>query len=132
MSYRVLIVDDSAVMRRMVKRALTISGMPIDPVLEASNGQEALDILQKNWIDIVFADINMPIMSGAELLSIMKKDPSLSATPIVIVSSEHSDKRIQEMKELGACAFLVKPFRPETIKDVFCKVLHPGKETHDE
>jgi two-component system, chemotaxis family, chemotaxis protein CheY len=132
MSYRVLIVDDSAVLRRMVKRALTISGLPADPVHEASNGQEALGILRENWIDIVFADINMPVMSGAEMLSNMKQDPTLSGTPVVIVSSEHSEKRIEELKALGARAFLVKPFRPETIKGIFVEVLHPGKETHDE
>lgn len=132
MSYRVLIVDDSTVLRRMIKRALTISGLPADPLLEAGNGQEALTILRENWIDIVFADINMPVMSGAELLGAMSKDATLSNTPVVIVSSEHSEKRIEEMKALGARAFLVKPFRPETIKEIFCAVLHPGKETHDE
>jgi two-component system chemotaxis response regulator CheY len=132
MSYRVLVVDDSAVLRRMVKRALTISGLPADTILEASNGQEALNILRENWVDIVFADINMPVMSGAELLGAMKNDKTLSATPVVIVSSEHSEKRVEEMKALGARAFLVKPFRPEAIKEVFCEVLHPGKETHDE
>lgn len=132
MSYRVLIVDDSAVLRRMVRRALTIADLPVDPVHEASNGQEALTIMRQNWIDIVFADINMPVMSGAEMLSAMKNDPTLSATPVVVVSSEHSEKRVEEMKSLGARAFLVKPFRPETIKGIFCEVLHPSKETHDE
>ncbi len=132
MSYRVLIVDDSAVLRQMVKRALTISGLPVDPIHEANNGQEALAILRETWIDIVFADINMPVMSGAELLKTMSRDSTLANTPVVIVSSEHSEKRIEEMKALGARAFLVKPFRPETIKGVFCEVLHPGEETHDE
>ncbi len=65
MSYRVLIVDDSSVVRHMVRRALSIAGIEADPVFEAGNGQEALAVLRENWIDIVFADINMPVMSGA-------------------------------------------------------------------
>jgi len=130
MSYRVLIVDDSSVVRHIVRRALTISGIEADPVFEAGNGREALAVLHGNWIDIVFADINMPLMSGAELVEVMAREGMLSATPVVIVSSEHSEKRVQELKQLGARAFLVKPFRPEAIRQVFCEVLHPGKETH--
>jgi two-component system chemotaxis response regulator CheY len=131
MSYRVLIVDDSAVVRHMVRRALTISGIEADPVFEAGNGKEALSVLRGNWIDIVFADINMPVMSGAELVEVMAREGMLGATPVVIVSSEHSEKRVQELKQLGARAFLVKPFRPEAIRQVFSEVLHPGKESHN-
>jgi two-component system chemotaxis response regulator CheY len=132
MSYRVLIVDDSAVLRHMVKRALVISGLDAEPVYEAGNGEEALTILREKWVDIVFADINMPVMTGAELLAAMARDGMLATTPVVIVSSEHSEKRAQEMKELGARAFLLKPFRPETIRQVFGEILHPGKETKHE
>jgi two-component system chemotaxis response regulator CheY len=132
MSYRVLIVDDSAVVRHMVSRALSMSGVEAEPVLEAGNGQEALDILRKNWVDIVFADINMPVMSGAELLETMAREGMLVTTPVVIVSSEQSEKRAQEMKQLGARAYLIKPFRPEAIKQVCGEILRPGKETHHE
>ena len=131
MSYRVLIVDDSSVVRHMVRRALTISGIEADPVFEAGNGREALAVLHGNWIDIVFADINMPLMSGAELVEVMAREGMLGATPVVIVSSEHSEKRVQELKQLGARAFLIKPFRPEAIRQVFSEVLHPGKESHN-
>jgi two-component system chemotaxis response regulator CheY len=131
MSYRVLIVDDSAVVRHMVRRALSISGIDVDPVFEAGNGREALSVLRGNWIDIVFVDINMPVMSGAELVEVMARDGMLTATPVVIVSSEHSEKRVQELKQLGARAFLIKPFRPEAIRQVFSEVLHPGKESHN-
>jgi two-component system chemotaxis response regulator CheY len=116
----------------MVRRALTISGIEADPVFEAGNGREALAVLRGNWVDIVFADINMPVMSGAELVEVMARDGMLIATPVVIVSSEHSEKRVEELKQLGARAFLVKPFRPEAIRQVFSEVLHPGKETHNE
>ncbi|HEX7596961.1 MAG TPA: response regulator [Polyangia bacterium] len=129
MSYRVLIVDDSSVLRHMVRRALAISGLEVEPVYEASNGAEALVILREKWVDIVFADINMPVMSGAEMLASMAREGMLVTTPVVIVSSEHSERRALEMKELGARAFLLKPFRPETIRQVFGEILHPGDKS---
>lgn len=129
MSYSVLVVDDSAVVRRMVRRALSMSGVDLDPVYEAGNGREALEILGQQWVDIVFADINMPEMTGAEMLQEMKSSPVLSATPVVIVSSEQSEERTKQMKSLGARAYLVKPFRPEAIKQVVLQVLAPDKET---
>ncbi len=129
MSYSVLVVDDSAVVRRMVRRALSMSGVALEPVYEAGNGREALDILGKQWVDIVFADINMPEMTGAEMLQAMKNSPVLSATPVVIVSSEQSEERTKQMKDLGARAYMVKPFRPEAIKQVVMQVLVPDKES---
>ncbi len=123
MSYSVLVVDDSAVVRRMVRRALSMSGVDMQPVYEAGNGREALEVLGQHWVDIVFADINMPEMTGAELLEAMKSNPALSATPVVIVSSEQSEERTRRMKELGARAYLVKPFRPEALKQVVTQVL---------
>ena len=128
MSYSVLIVDDSSVVRRMVKRALAMSGVEIAPVHEAGNGHEALQVLDRNWVDIVFADINMPEMTGAELLESMAKNPVLAATPVVIVSSERSEERSRRMRELGARDYLVKPFRPESIKQVIWQVLVADKE----
>jgi two-component system chemotaxis response regulator CheY len=132
MSYRVLIVDDSAVVRHMVSRALSISGVETSRIFEAGNGQEALAVLRETWVDIVFADINMPVMTGAELLETMAREGMLATTPVVIVSSEQSEKRAQEMKEMGARAYLVKPFRPEAIKQVCGEILLPGKETPHE
>jgi two-component system, chemotaxis family, chemotaxis protein CheY len=131
MSYSVLVVDDSSVVRRMVKRALTMSGVEVAPVHEAANGHEALAILDHHWVDIVFADINMPGMTGAELLATMAKSPVLAATPVVIVSSEHSEERRRQMTELGARAYLVKPFRPESIKQVMWQVLVTDRESSD-
>ncbi len=60
----------------------------------------------------------------------MARDGMLGTTPVVIVSSERSEKRAQEMRQLGARAFVVKPLRPETIRQVCSEILHPGKEAH--
>ena len=66
--FNILIVDDSSMMRAMLKRAVTLSGMPIGAIHEAPNGQEALAVLEAHPIDALFTDINMPVMSGTELL----------------------------------------------------------------
>ena len=118
MSYSVLIADDSAIVRTMVRKALGMAGLPLGDVHEAANGVEALAILRASWIDVVFADINMPEMSGAELVRQMKADPALASTPVVIVSSESSEARVAELKRSGARAYVKKPFRPEQFRAV--------------
>ena len=128
MSYRILVVDDSAVSRRMVCRAVSMSGLDVSEILEASNGQEALDLLGKSWVDIVLADINMPVMNGAEMVREMAKRDFMSVTPVIIISSEKSEKRMEEMLGLGVHTYLGKPFRPEQIKQVIGEILRERKE----
>jgi two-component system chemotaxis response regulator CheY len=118
MSYTILIADDSAIVRAMVKKAVAMAGLDVGQVHEAGNGKEALAVLRRIWIDIVFADINMPEMTGTELVRHMKADPTLASTPVVIVSSEQSQARIDELKASGARAYLTKPFRPEQFREV--------------
>jgi two-component system chemotaxis response regulator CheY len=118
MSYTILIADDSAIVRAMVKKAVAMAGLDVGQVHEAGNGKEALAVLRRTWIDIVFADINMPEMTGTELVRHMKADTALASTPVVIVSSEQSQARIDELKASGARAYLTKPFRPEQFREV--------------
>ena len=123
MSYSILIADDSAIVRAMVKKAVAMAGLDVSQVHEAANGKEALAVLGRTWIDVVFADINMPEMTGTELVRRMKADPALASTPVVIVSSEQSQIRIDELKACGARAYLKKPFRPEQFREVVEKLL---------
>ena len=118
MSYTILIADDSAIVRTMVKKAVSMAGLDVGQVHEAANGKEALAVLGRTWVDVVFADINMPEMTGTELVRHMKADPALASTPVVIVSSEQSQTRIDELKAWGARAYLKKPFRPEQFREV--------------
>ena len=129
MSYRILVVDDSPVSRRMVCRAIAMSGLDVGEILEASNGREALDLLGQTWVDIVLADINMPVMTGAEMVQEMAKRDFMSVTPVIIISSEKSEKRMEEMLRLGVRTYLGKPFRPEQIKQVVGEILRERKET---
>jgi two-component system chemotaxis response regulator CheY len=123
MSYAILIVDDSPIVRTMVKRSIGMAGLPIGSVFEAANGKEALEILAKSWVDIVFADLNMPEMSGTELVERMSQDSMLVSTPVVVVSSEHSHAKIEELKAKGIRAYIKKPFRPESFREVVDQVL---------
>lgn len=132
MSYTILVADDSAIVRAMVKKAIAMAGLPIGQVHEAANGEEALAILRKHWVDVVFADINMPVMTGPELVKSMKADPALASTPVVIVSSERSPARVEEMQRNGASAYVKKPFRPEQFRAVVEELLSAGEGPHGE
>jgi two-component system chemotaxis response regulator CheY len=126
MAYNVLIVDDSVTIRAVLKKTLSISGLPVAEIFEAGNGKEALSILEQSWVDIVFADINMPVMSGIEMVDRLVESGQISTTPVVMVSTEGSQTRIEELIKKGVRAFVRKPITPELLKDVIEDVL--GKE----
>jgi two-component system chemotaxis response regulator CheY len=117
MKLNVMIVDDSPVMRVFVRRVLDLSGLEIERCLEASNGQEALDLLKDNWVDVVLTDINMPTMDGEELLRRMAEHEILRAIPVLVVSTDRTECRIQKMLSLGAKGYVTKPFTPETLRE---------------
>lgn len=117
MKLNVLIVDDSPAMRVFVRRVLDSSGLEIERCLEASNGQEALDLLKDNWVDVVLTDINMPTMDGEELLRTMAEHEILRAIPVLVVSTDRTECRIRKMLSLGAKGYVTKPFTPETLRE---------------
>jgi len=123
MSYQVLVVDDSSVTRKVVKRAVTLSGLSLGEVHEAQDGIEALEVLERHWIDLVFADLNMPRMSGVELIERMAEDRRLESTPVIVVTSDRNELRLSELRRRGVRAHINKPFRPETLRDVVREVL---------
>lgn len=125
MSYSILVVDDSTIVRTMVRKALGTAGLDIGQVHEAADGREALELLGRTWIDVVFADVNMPHMGGVELVRAMRQTPALAATPVVIVSSERSQARIDELRANGVQGYVQKPFRPEHFRAVIDGLLGP-------
>ena len=112
----ILIVDDSATMRQFVRRAVQLSEVPVASVLEASNGKEALALLDAHEIDALFTDINMPVMSGPELLRELKRQGRTTPARIV-VSTDGSEARRREMEGLAQW-YVNKPVRPEVVRDV--------------
>ena len=113
---KILIVDDSETVRAVIAKAIEMSGAGVKSLFTAANGQEALDILGREWVDLVFADINMPVMGGVEMVKRMKADADMKDIPVVIVSTEGSATRIKGLMESGVRAFLRKPFTPEGLK----------------
>ena len=125
MALNILVVDDSAVMRKMIIKTMGMCGLPIGETKQAANGREGLEELGKSWIDIVILDINMPVMNGEEMIDEMQQDPEIKDIPVVVVSTEGSSTRIDRLKEKGAM-FIQKPFTPETIRDTIYEVTGIG------
>lgn len=123
MAFNVLIVDDSSTMRAVIKKVIKVSGFKVGQFLEAGDGVEALSVLEKEWVDLVLSDINMPNMNGLELIGKMHADDILKSIPVVMVTTEASDEKMKRSKELGAVGYIKKPFLPEDIKMTLCSVM---------
>lgn len=126
MGYNVLIVDDSMIIRSMVAKTLQISGLELEELYYAANGQEGLDLLLAKTVDIVFADINMPVMDGVQMVKAMAQRGILQRIPVVIISTERNRQRIESLKTLGVTAYLKKPFMPEDFKATVEQLLQQG------
>jgi len=113
-----LIVDDSAMMRTMIKRVTGLCGVPIGEVFEAGNGREAIAVLENQTVDALFTDINMPVMTGTELLRAIEQDGRWPTLLRVIISTDGSAARRAEADQLHVRLYIEKPFRPEVMRDV--------------
>ncbi len=123
MAFKVLIVDDSPAMRKFIKRVLDLTGLEISECLNAGDGQQALDIMADNWVDIVLTDINMPIMNGEQLMEHISSNPILSTIPVMVISTDQSGTRLARMMSLGAKEYVTKPFIPEVLGDAMQRLL---------
>ncbi len=128
MAFNVLIVDDSLSMRSVIKKTIKVSGFKVGEYLEASDGKEALKILADAWVDLVLTDINMPNMNGLELITTMHDDQILRSIPVVMVTTEGSEKSIQKSMEMGAKGYIKKPFQPEDIKRVLNSIMGEAED----
>ena len=110
MASNVLIVDDSPPMRSVIKKTIKISGFKVDQFFEAPDGKAALEIIERELIDLVLTGFHMPEINGLELLEEMNKDDTLKTIPVVVVTTEGSRKRREEFIEKGAIDYIKKPF----------------------
>lgn len=110
----VLVVDDNRIMRDMVSRAVSMSGLPIARVRQAGDGRQALVALREARTDLVLLDLNMPVMDGEAFLREVRADTALRDTLVVVVSTEGSGARVERLRALGA-GFVHKPFTPEAL-----------------
>jgi len=123
MAFNVLIVDDSSSMRMMLRKTLEVSGFDIGEIFEAGNGKEALEVLENTWADLILTDVHMPEMDGFSFLKMLKEKDVVSTTPVVVVTTEGREERVDELIQLGASGWVKKPFRPEEIKGILIEAL---------
>jgi two-component system, chemotaxis family, chemotaxis protein CheY len=124
---RILIVEDSATMRSLLASSLEDLEIPVK-VVEAESGFEALRFLPRETFDLVVTDINMPDINGLELVSFIKNNERYTDIPLVIVSTEGSERDRHKGMGLGADAYLVKPFEPEDFRQVVTELLRRDRE----
>jgi len=114
MAKSLMIVDDSATMRKIVLRTVKMSGLEFEPIEEAGNGAEAIAKLRESAVDIVLCDVNMPEMGGLEMVKKVRQDlPGCKDTKIIMVSTESSQELIDGVMSDGANGYVTKPFTPE-------------------
>ena len=124
---RILIVEDSATMRSLLVSTLESLELPLR-ITQAASGFEALRSLPRDEFDLIVTDINMPDINGLELVSFVKRNAAFRSIPLVIVSTEGSERDREKGLELGADAYLVKPFDPEALRRVARELLGKRRE----
>lgn len=122
MELKILVVDDSSIMRQMIIRTINLCGLDIADIFEAGNGREGLRVLEDKTIDLLFADVNMPVMNGIEMLNEVRQQKTTQGLPVLIVSTESHEGRIDEIEQQGA-GFVHKPFTPEDLRAKIIEVL---------
>lgn len=124
MAKTILAVDDSASMRQMVGGTLRAAGYE---VVEATDGDEALEYARKHPVDLVLTDVNMPRMDGITLVAQLRALPHYHLTPLLLLTTESSPERKMQGKQAGATGWMIKPFNPEQLLATLARVL--GNQT---
>ncbi len=119
---KILVTEDSAAMRGLI--VSTLEAMGNCEVVEACNGFEALRMLPREKVDLIITDINMPDINGLELVNFCRSHTLYEQTPVIIISTEGSERDREKGLALGADAYLIKPFRPEELQQLVIKLLH--------
>jgi len=123
MSLDVMIVDDSAAIRKILQRVLIQADVPIGKVVEAGDGQDALEKLKTATVGLILSDINMPNMDGLQLLAALKSQESTKGVPVIMVTTEGSSNKVMEAVSLGAAGYVRKPFTAEQIKEKLAGII---------
>ncbi|MDX1982653.1 MAG: response regulator [Bryobacteraceae bacterium] len=117
MAFDVLIVDDSAAIRKILQRVLRQSDLPVGAIVEAGDGVEAMDALKQHHIGLILSDINMPNMDGLQLLNQVRGNDQFKNIPMLMITTEGSQNKVLEAVNLGASGYVRKPFTAEQIKE---------------
>ena len=117
MTLDILIVDDSAAIRKILQRVLGQAEIPVGSVYEAGDGAAALEILKQQKVALVLSDINMPNMDGLQLLGHIRANEDWHKMPVIMITTEGAAAKVQEAVALGASGYVRKPFTAEQIKE---------------
>lgn len=118
-----MIVDDSPTMRSMIRRVVWLSGLEVETIFEAGDGIEALEVVSREWVDVILTDINMPRMNGEELIRRLAEAGITESVPVIVISTDATTLRRENVATLGAKGYIVKPFLPEALKDEIERVM---------
>ena len=129
MAWNILIVDDSSLTRKRIKRIIEMANLDVGEFMEAENGEEALDLLKDSQVDLVLSDLNMPKMGGAEMVKRMKSQEATKSIPVVVISTESKTSRLAKLLAEGVRDYLHKPFTPEEFKKMM-QTLWAKRETN--
>jgi two-component system chemotaxis response regulator CheY len=114
----VMIVDDSPAMRSFIRRTVVIGGLEVGRCLEAGNGEEALILLRSTTVDVILTDFHMPIMDGEQFVQSLRQNGELSRVPVIVISTDSTQKRMSRLQSLGIFGYLCKPFTPEKLAHI--------------
>jgi len=127
MDSEILVVDDSAAIRKILQRVLRQTDMAIGAIHEAGDGEEALAALKSHPVNLVLSDINMPKMDGLQLLAAIKNNSAWRHIPVVMITTEGGETKVGEAVRLGAAGYVRKPFTADQIKEKLSGLLQPAK-----
>lgn len=119
----VLIVDDSAAIRKILQRVLRQTDLNLGEIKEAGDGTEAVEILKDRTFGLILSDINMPQMDGLQLLARIKEMDHLKNVPVIMITTEGGQGKVMEAVQLGATGYVRKPFTADQIKEKLAGVI---------
>jgi|SRR5579871_2515337 len=122
----ILVVDDSAAIRKILQRVLRQTGMAINTIHEAGDGEDALKLMKLQRVDLVLTDINMPHMDGLQLLAALRNSTEWGNVPVVMITTEGGEAKVAEAVRLGASGYVRKPFTADQIKEKLVGILAPA------
>jgi two-component system chemotaxis response regulator CheY len=129
MESHVLVVDDSAAIRKILQRVLRQTGMVIGEIYEAGDGQEALEVLKTKSVSLVLSEINMPKMDGLQMLAALKNSAAWRHIPVVMITTEGGETKVGKAVKLGAAGYVRKPFTAGQIKEKLAGILEPAMQS---
>ena len=131
MPYNLLVVDDSRSLRKVLIKTIRMCHIGETSFLQAANGKEALEILNHEWVDVIFSDINMPVMDGYAFIEEVRKNDVFAQTPIIVITSETRRDEMESVLSGKIAGIVSKPFRPEDIKQYLNELLHLEEESDE-